>query len=357
VSAHLFEFVVPVEPQVFVKSREGETKLGQAVSLLAPADSYENALQTSYASGKRVAILGVPEDIGPRANLGQGGAQLGWSAFLSQFLNLQHTHALPFEDLLLIGHVDTTDLLTEAETLDSQVPHELARLRELCALLDSRVEFILKPLFAAGFEVILIGGGHNNAYPLLSALHQVTEQPCGAVNLDPHADFRPREGRHSGNGFSYAYTEGALSYYHVVSLHEGKNSAVSLRNFADANFRYHSIHHLYDMNFVDAMRDVVAKAVSWQVPIGVEVDIDAIQFAPASAYNTAGVSVNQAFRYVSDLAVLPSVRYLHLAEAAPACHPAGTKAGMHHAGQLLSELVLAWLRARMRRLPGEEALN
>jgi len=326
------------------------------VSLLASADSFEQAIQEAYASGKRVALLGVPEDIGPRANLGQGGADQGWQAFLAQFLNLQHTHALPFEDLLLVGHVDTHELMQEADTLDPKKPHELLRLRELCALLDSRVEFVLKPLFAAGFEVILIGGGHNNAYPLLSALHQVTEQPCGAVNLDPHADFRPREGRHSGNGFSYAYTDGALGFYHVVSLHEGKNSATSLRNLADANFRYHSIHHLYDMNFVDAMRDVTAKAASWQVPVGVEVDIDAIQFAPASAFNTAGVSVNQAYRYVSDLASLENVRYLHLAEAAPACHPAGVKAGMHHAGQLLSELVLAWLRARVRRASSKEAL-
>lgn len=346
----LFEFICAVDPQQWVKPRDNETKVGQAIALLSPADSYQAALQSAYDAGQRVAIVGVPESIGPRANLGNGGAEDGWEAFLASFLNLQQTPALPLQDLLLVGHIDTSDFMAEAANLDPQQPHELLRLRELVALLDTRVKYILTPLFETGFEVILVGGGHNNAYPLLSSLNQVTKQPCGAINLDPHSDFRPREGRHSGNGFSYAYTEGALGFYHVMSLHEGKNSATTLKNLADASFRYHSIHHLYDMQFTEAMRDVTAKAVAWQAPLGVEVDVDAIQFAPASAFNTTGVSVAQAFNFVSELATLPEAKYLHLAEAAPNCHPAGRAAGMQHAGQLLSELTLAWLRSRGRRL-------
>jgi formiminoglutamase len=31
-----------------------------------------------------------------------------------------------------------------------------------------------------------------------------------AINFDAHSDFRILEGRHSGNGFSYAYEEGFL---------------------------------------------------------------------------------------------------------------------------------------------------
>ncbi|MCC5854762.1 MAG: formimidoylglutamase [Idiomarina sp.] len=343
------EFLVRTDPQYWVRAREGETRIGQAIACLPASDNYQEALQNLRDAGRQVALVGVPESIGPRANLGRGGAELSWEAFLTQFLNLQSSPALPVQDLLLVGAVDCVDLMTEAATLRAEEPHELQRLRELCAILDRRVEQVLAPLFAAGFEVVLIGGGHNNAYPLLSALHRVTEQGCGAVNLDPHADFRPREGRHSGNGFSYAYMDGALEFYHVMSLHEGKNTATSLRNFSDAGFRYHSIHRLYDMQFIDAMRDVVAKAASWQVPLGIEVDVDAIQGAPASAYATTGVTMSQAFRYVSEMAALANARYLHLAEAAPACHPAGEAAGRLHAGQLLSELTLAWLLARERR--------
>ncbi|MGX5914863.1 formimidoylglutamase [Aliidiomarina sp. Khilg15.8] len=336
-------------PQSLVKSRAQETKLGQAVQCLPDSDDYEQSLTRLFNQGSRVAIVGVPESIGPRGNCGRGGAEHGWQAFLQSFLNLQMTPAMPLHDLLLVGHVDCDDLNAEADALDMHHSQSLARLRELCATLDQRLLQVLSPLFRAGYEVVLIGGGHNNAYPLLKALHEESGSPCGAVNLDPHADFRPREGRHSGNGFSYAYMEGALTHYHVMSLHEGKNSAASLRQFAEAGFGYHSIHRLYDMQFVDAMQEVTAEADAWQVPLGIEVDVDAIQHAPASAMNYTGVTMPQAYRFVSDLAVLPEARYLHLAEAAPECHPSGIEAGMAACGQLLSELTLAFLFAREKR--------
>jgi arginase family enzyme len=34
-----------------------------------------------------------------------------------------------------------------------------------------------------------------------------------AINFDAHSDFRILEGRHSGNGFSYAYEEGFQKYF------------------------------------------------------------------------------------------------------------------------------------------------
>jgi formiminoglutamase len=40
----------------------------------------------------------------------------------------------------------------------------------------------------------------------------------------PHSDFRPEEGRHSGNGFSYAYAEGFLKYYFIFGLHKNYTS-------------------------------------------------------------------------------------------------------------------------------------
>ena len=33
--------------------------------------------------GIKYVLVGIPEDIGPRANVGNGGAELGWQAFLS----------------------------------------------------------------------------------------------------------------------------------------------------------------------------------------------------------------------------------------------------------------------------------
>ena len=62
---------------------------------------------------------------------------------------------------------------------------------------------------------IIIGGGHNNAYGNIKGTSLAIGEPINVINFDAHSDFRPEEGRHSGNGFSYAYTEGFLNYYFI----------------------------------------------------------------------------------------------------------------------------------------------
>lgn len=347
-------FLTTQPPSQWVNSRPQEIKVGERITWLeaqAPLtiSAYLESLSIHYAAGRRVALLGVPESIGPQANLGRGGAEKGWDAFQSQFFNLQY-HAESFADeLLVVGAVNCADLMAEAEA--AQVG-KTEHLRKLCAELDKRLIQILVPLFEQGFEVILIGGGHNNAYPLLHSLAHVNQQACAAVNLDPHSDFRNIEGRHSGNGFHYAYREGSLAYYHAVGLHEGKNSAANLQSMAQAGMGYHTIHDLYAAEgglaagFEQALAEVQAKVKNWAVPTGVELDLDAIQFTPASAYNTTGIPFELAYLYVYRLARISQTRYLHLAEAAPACHLQGEAAGMQQCGQQLSELVLAWLLAK-----------
>lgn len=331
----------PVHPGAFVKSRPGESRIGQ--SMLAP-QAWDTLL--SALSSDTIVLVGVPESIGPRANLGQGGAEAGFSAFLAQFLNMQETGRLPLHSLCLGGEVDCTDLMAQAAKLDASQPEELAQLRALCAEVDTRVESVLTPLFQTGARVILIGGGHNNAYPLLKSLASASERSVGAVNLDPHSDFRPQEGRHSGNGFSYAHAEGVLQHYQVVTLHEAKNSKATLDQLEAAGGRYISMHQLLDSRMDKVMSEVVRQALEWDVPLGIELDIDAITGAPASAYNYAGVTLPEAQTFVQRLGMLPQARYLHLAEAAPACHPAGFAAGQKAVGQILSELVFTYLLSR-----------
>ena len=89
------------------------------------------------------------------------------------------------------------------------------------------------PWLQAGLEPVVIGGGHNNAFGLLRALSTFHHAGVAAVNLDPHCDFRPLEGRHSGNSFSYAASQGYLNRYHILGLHEQKNSETSLQQLGD----------------------------------------------------------------------------------------------------------------------------
>lgn len=347
-------FLTPIDSATWVTPRSGEVRLGQTVNCLpeiADVHAYHQAIQQAWENGQRIAIVGVPESIGPRANLGRGGAEHAFSAALKGLLALQSNPMIADHELLMVGQVQCDDLQQQGDALRNTDSGELALLRELCERLDQRVSQVLLPLFEGGFDVILIGGGHNNAYPLLTALQQASGEPVGAVNLDPHADFRAREGRHSGNGFSYAYMDGALAHYHVVGLHEGKNNAESLKQLVDAEFTYRSVHELYCTDWTLELEATAAKAEAWHVPLGVEIDVDALHGVPASAINFNGLPVANAYSLVEKLASLPRTRYLHLAEAAPSLHPAGREAGDMACAQLLSELVLAYLHGFQRRAP------
>ena len=59
--------------------------------------------------------MGVPEDIGVRANLGRAGARDGWAAFLPAFAAMQSNASLRGEDVVLLGHVAVDDLMERAE--------------------------------------------------------------------------------------------------------------------------------------------------------------------------------------------------------------------------------------------------
>ena len=72
-----------------VSVRNGETRIGQSICLPEPNQTLQQQLEIARQQGCRYVLLGIPEDIGPRANLGQGGADKGWQAFLAKFLNLQ----------------------------------------------------------------------------------------------------------------------------------------------------------------------------------------------------------------------------------------------------------------------------
>ena len=216
---------------------------------------------------------------------------------------------------------------------------------------------MVQAIFAAGLFPIVIGGGHNNALPLLQALAQQTGAAVNAVNLDPHCDFRLLEGRHSGNGFSYAKAQQWLDRYFVVGLHELKNSAAALTQMQRAGVGFCSYQDIYlrqHRSFEQSLQlaldyfnaDQPGAAGYGATPMGIELDTDSISMMPVSAFTNCGVTVASAERYVYYFASLPQSRYLHLAEAAPSQHPAGLAAGMSEVGQVLTALVLAFIQAK-----------
>lgn len=343
------QFLTKAHLGAFFQSRSGEARLAQHITLPDPVLSLTENLTQHAAKGGRFVLIGIPEDIGPKANCGNGGAELGWQAFLSKFLNLQANALFDAKQVLLLGEVNCADLQAQGQGLSNNQAEDLIALRALCAELDSRVSQALAPIFSAGLTPIVIGGGHNNALPLLQALVASTQQPVNCINIDPHADFRALEGRHSGNGFSYATQQGLLQQYLVLGLHQQKNNAASLAALTAANARYISYQHIFvesAVSWQEAITQALAELKTTDTPLALELDTDAITAMPASALNYSGISVAEAEQAVFKIAKLANTAYLHLAEAAPAQHPAGLAAGMNHCGQVLSQLVQAFLAAK-----------
>ncbi|MGL5391505.1 MAG: formimidoylglutamase [Shewanella sp.] len=333
-----------------VSPRAGETKLGQCVHVAHREHSLTTTLATAKAHGARFAILGVGEDIGPRANFGRAGATNAFRAAMGQWLNLQSNRFLSGTECLVLGEISASDLLPDAT---SGEPTSVESLRAAVAQLDSRVITLVRAILAAGFEPILIGGGHNNAFGLLTATAAHYQRPVAAVNLDPHSDFRLLEGRHSGNGFSYAAANAALGFYHVLGLHELKNSEANLAQLSAFGGSWHSLQQIWirrEISLGQALQEIATRLNATELPVALELDVDAIAKMPSSAATCAGVPLLDAAHYVSYIARHCPCAYLHLAEAAPSCHEAGLEAGLRDVGQSLTELIYAYVQARLQSL-------
>jgi formiminoglutamase len=329
-------------------TRENEQRFWQALTFLDPNAQVEAALKDAMAFGIKYVLIAINEDIGPRANCGNGGATLGWQAFLKRFLNLPCNEFLTPSNVLLLGEITCGDLQLASNGLDNKVPQHLDELRALCSQIDERVESVLKMVFAAGLEPIIIGGGHNNCYGILKSLSQVSKVACHAINFDPHADFRALEGRHSGNGFHYAYQQGFLSDYHVVGMHEQKNNQAIVNALKAAKFSYSSYQDILvsRKHSLTEACEIGLKRFANAAPLGIEVDVDSISYMPVSAFTNCGFSVNDAEHFVYLGAKQPNARYLHLCEAAPGNHPQGLEQGIVEAGQVLSGLVCSYLKGK-----------
>lgn len=293
--------------------REGEQKIGQTIRLIEEEGDLYKEIK---ASGARAAILFLPEDIGIRANLGRPGASTTWQPALQGICNLQENYFLHGKDILLLGAMNFEDLMEESQQYRADTPEGLSELRRLTEEVDHRVRTIVSQIFKAGVFPILIGGGHNNAFPILAAWCDAHDSVLSAINLDPHADYRAMEGRHSGNGFRYAHEKGALDRYAVVGLHEGYNSEAMfhlLRN--DPDLRYSTFENIAVQRIL-TFKDSVTDSVDFvaEGPFGVELDLDSIPGMPVSASTSTGFSLEDARQYVHLCTSRPESAYLHICE-------------------------------------------
>ena len=343
-----FNFYSKQDVLSLTKIRQYETKLGERIQVTG-AQSLEATLQQSNAP---FVLFGIPEDIGVKANRGIGGADSAWVPFLQSFLNIQSNDFLEGSNILLLGHFDFSDIESLIETNAHDFDERLEAYRHAVNMIDDEVEQLVHMITQNKKIPIAIGGGHNNAYPCLKGAAKgfykagiLPIAQINAINLDAHADFRPMEGRHSGNGFTYAEADGYLEKYCVVGIHENylpQNVWMDIVNnpFVDC-ITYEDIFVHEKRTFLQAIGH--ATGFTEDSLCGIEIDLDSVANVLSSASSPAGISIQHARQYINFTAADSKVAYLHICEGAAQLSNGRTSADT---GKLISYLVSDFLKAK-----------
>lgn len=297
----------------FIKKRAGEIKFGEKVNFVETLDDLKN-------HSAKYVLLGIPEDIGVRANYGNPGTSKAWEAALGSLLNIQHNHLTSVENVLLLGEIDCETQMKQAITISKEENHYAEKLGELVTQIDHKVSEVVKLIIEAGKFPIIIGGGHNNSYGNLKGVSEALQKPINCINFDAHTDFRSLEHRHSGNGFSYAFEEGFLNKYFIFGLHRNYTSEAVFNSIEKNSERvkfnlFEAITIQQKISFSEAMKE--AENFCSNENFGIELDMDAIEMMGSSAISPSGFTLSEARKFVSYFSKNANARYLHICEGSP----------------------------------------
>ncbi|UGS22542.1 formimidoylglutamase [Flavobacterium channae] len=324
--------------------RSGEIKFGEKIVTI-PKDA--DAIDFISSSEAQFVLLGIPEDIGVKANLGRVGAASAYESALKSIANIQHNKFCKGSNLIVLGKLDVSAQLEKAQSLDANNKEHRKELYELVEQLDVEVSHVIHQICNAGKIPIIIGGGHNNAYGNIKGLALAKGKPVNAINFDAHTDFRILEGRHSGNGFSYAFEDGFLKKYFVFGLHENFVSKSVFNTLKELTSRvkyvtYEEIDVKREKNFETELEN--SSNFIKNEPFGIELDLDAIPNIPSSAMTLSGFSVDRARQFVYYFGKQQNASYLHICEGAPELD---TSNNNHLTGKLIASLVTDFMKAKV----------
>lgn len=330
------------------KLRRFETKLGERLQVVQDSSDPGGSLAASTA---KYVLFGIPEDLGAKGNYGIGGTDTLWIPFLQSFLNIQSNDFFDGGEILLLGHFDFGDIQYLIDTTAKSNDEKIEAYRHAVNTIDEEVERLVKMITESKKIPIVVGGGHNNSYPLIKGAakgwHKAGLIPLAqinCINLDAHADYRPAEGRHSGNAFRYAEEDGYLQKYCIVGLHENylpQNVWIDIVNnpFIDC-ITFEDIFVHEKRTFMQAVAH--ATGFTEDSLCGIDLDIDCIEHTLSSAMTPVGILPIHARQYISYVASDAKPAYLHICEGATHLGDGRTDAT---SGKLVSYLVSDFVKA------------
>ncbi|MGO4904054.1 formimidoylglutamase [Flavobacterium sp. W20_MBD1_R3] len=325
--------------------RSGEIKFGEKM-ITIPKDV--NSIDFLTSCDAKYVLFGIPEDIGIRANFGRPGAASAWDSAIKSIANIQHNRFCKGSQLVVLGQLDVSEKMQEVEHLDFNDIDDRFKLSQLVEKIDKDVSHIIFNIVKLGKTPIIIGGGHNNSYGNIKGAALAKGKPINAINFDAHSDFRILEGRHSGNGFSYAYEEGFLKKYFIFGLHENYTSKSVLDIIKKKEDRvrfttYDSIGIRKEKDFDQEM--ALASEFINDDFFGIEIDLDAIPNIACSAMTMSGFSVEQLRQFIFYFSKNKNATYLHICEGAP---DLGEDKNNHLIGKLIGYLVTDFIKSNQQ---------
>lgn len=255
-------------------------------------------VRTGDPAGARVAILGIPDDLGVRLNNGRPGAAGGPAAFRAALARYGVADPAGWSWPLVFDAGDV-------------VPAEGA---DAAALLEThrRVADAARALIDAGLLVVGVGGGHDLTLPLVRAAIDAgaarSEPVSRGVYFDAHLDVRPQTG--SGMPFRRLIEDHGVTDLRVVGLDPFANSREHVTWFKAHGGR-----------ILDPATPGWTSALAPDAPCFVSVDMDVFAAADApgvSALNPAGLAPGEVLPAVRALAATGTVRAFDIMELNPA---------------------------------------
>ena len=336
---HLF---TETDRKKLVKQESNDSKFGNHVQLITHSSNIYDQLKNLDVD---FVLFGIPEDIGIFANHGIVGASSTWYYVIKVLLNIQNNQFTNPKKLVILGHLDFSKEQKQVEKYDQHKFSDIKKARKIVEDIDKEVTFLVHQITKAGKKPIVIGGGHNNAYGCIKGTSLSLNTPINVINLDAHTNFRSEEGRHSGNAFSYAYTEGFLKKYFIFGVHE--NYMHQHIYEALKKLKKHITYNTYEDIIVRKKLKFRAECerafnIIANNPYGIEIDCDAIANIASSAMTLSSFSPMKTREFLTYFATSSNAKYLHISEAAPILAP---KKRAQLCAKLIVDLVTDFMKA------------
>lgn len=273
----------------------------------------------------RVAILGLPDDLGVRLNGGRPGAREGPRAFRAALARygVAHPEGWAWPRVFDAGDVSIAPGHDERALLETH----------------RRVEEATRAILDHGLFPVAIGGGHDLTLPFVRAVASwrrghAKADDLAMVYFDAHLDVRETVG--SGMPFRRLVEEGAVRELHAYGIGALANDREHARWFRE----HGGVTHDLDGPFTLPATTPATR------PFAASIDLDVLDASHApgvSAINPAGWSVREVERVAVELGRSPRVRCFDLMELNPEFDEHGRTA------RVAAHVFLAFLRGFAQR--------